>query len=283
VRSLGTETLDALAELGVRLSDVLSADRLLLVEGPTDETVLETWFPEHLRNPRVAVIQGDGGDSARYARHLRSWLAKADRFGDRRVLFLRDRDELSDVVIKKLEDGGFVKVPLRRELENYLLDPTAIAAVISERKHANVMPDEVATIVRDVADGLKQTVVLKRVCRDLAPIRLMDNELRRNLAKTQAGLDELQRAVAQRIKSPDEVRATIKSLWETAEKDVAERWDKDMLALASGEEVLAGIWQHFDLGGYSKATDGQLIATKMTDPPEELLVILEHFTTLGEG
>ena len=277
VRSLGSETLDALDELGVRLSDVLSADRLLLVEGPTDEAVLETWFPEHLRNPRVAVIQAGGGDSARYAGHLRSWLARADRLGDRRVLFLRDRDELPDAQIRKLEDGGYVKVPLRRELENYLLDAAALAAVLSERRHANITPEEVASVINIVADELKQTVVLKRVCRDLALIRLMDNQLRKDLAKTQAGLEELQEAVVGRIGSIDEVKATIGAFWVTAEKDVAERWDTDMLALAPGEEVLKAVWQHFGLSGYSKAGDGQLIAAKMIDGPAELLAILEQF------
>jgi hypothetical protein len=90
VRSLGSEALEALDELGVRLSDVLSADRLLLIEGTSDEEVFKIWFPEHLTNPRVALIPAGGGDNARYARRLQTWLTEADRLGDRRVLYLRD-------------------------------------------------------------------------------------------------------------------------------------------------------------------------------------------------
>ena len=96
VRSLGTRSLEALHELGVQLSDVLSADRLLLLEGPSDEGVLSVWFPEHMTNPRLAVIHAPGGDGARYAHHLQAWLSQADRLGDRRVLYLRDRDELPE-------------------------------------------------------------------------------------------------------------------------------------------------------------------------------------------
>lgn len=90
--------------------------------------------PEYLGNPRVAIIQAVGGDNARYARHLQDWLAKADRLGDRRVLFMRDRDELPEAEVRSLEEGGFVSVPLRREIENYLLDPEALSAVICERR-----------------------------------------------------------------------------------------------------------------------------------------------------
>lgn len=132
-RSLGSDALDALEELGVRLSDVLSADRLLLVEGPTDEALLRVWFPEELANQRVAVVNAVGGDNARYARHLRTWLAEADLLGDRRDLFLRDRDELSEADIKSLEAGGFVCVPLRREIENYLLDAAALADFVNTK------------------------------------------------------------------------------------------------------------------------------------------------------
>ncbi len=119
-----------LSSLGVRLSDVLTADRVLVVEGPSDEDVLEAWFPDVLRNPNVAVLHGGGGDNARFADRFAEWLTGVDRIGLRRVLYLRDRDELSPFALKKLQDSGTVAVLARRELENYLLDPAAVAAVL---------------------------------------------------------------------------------------------------------------------------------------------------------
>ena len=62
-----------------------------MVEGPSDEGVLSIWFPEVLRDPRVAVLHGNGGHNARHADQLAAWLAGTDRVGLRRVLYLRDR------------------------------------------------------------------------------------------------------------------------------------------------------------------------------------------------
>ena len=72
--------------LGVRLSDVLSATRVLVLEGQSDADVLGVWFPEILRSPAVAVLRGRGGDNARHADRLAEWLADVDRIGLRRVL-----------------------------------------------------------------------------------------------------------------------------------------------------------------------------------------------------
>jgi predicted ATP-dependent endonuclease of OLD family len=277
VKSLGSEALEALDELGVRLSDVLSADRLLLIEGITDEEIFKIWFPQSLTNPRVTLIPAGGGDNARYARRLQAWLTEADRLGDRRVLYLRDRDELPIAEVENLEKGGFVKVPLRRELENYLLDEVALATVISERKKRSVTPDDLLLVIREAADGLVQTVVLKRVCKELRPIRLMDNALQRELADQAAGLSELQSAVTARITSAEDVKTQIAELWRDAEEMVTAVWQDQWRSLAPGEEVLKGVWSKFELGGYSKSSDGKQIAAKMGEPPQELAEIIRKF------
>ncbi len=130
VQPVSADPLPLLDALGVRLSDVLSADRVLVVEGTSDEDVLQVWFPEVLRNPRVAVLRGRGGENARHADQLAEWLAGTDRAGLRRVLYLRDHDELAPEVLARLTRSQSVHVLQRREIENYLLDPDAIAAVI---------------------------------------------------------------------------------------------------------------------------------------------------------
>jgi predicted ATP-dependent endonuclease of OLD family len=53
VRPLTNEPSEALKALGVRLSDVLSADRLLIVEGDPDRQILTAWFPELMADPRM--------------------------------------------------------------------------------------------------------------------------------------------------------------------------------------------------------------------------------------
>ena len=106
VRPVDADPAGLLAALGVRLSDVLSATRVLVLEGPSDEDVLEAWFPDILRSPAVAVLHGGGGDNARHADRLAEWLARVDKIGLRRVLYLRDRDELSPRALKTLRPQG---------------------------------------------------------------------------------------------------------------------------------------------------------------------------------
>ncbi|WP_239313775.1 ATP-dependent endonuclease [Frankia sp. Cj3] len=278
VRALGSESLDALKELGVRLSDVLSADRILLVEGPSDEAILRTWFPEHLRNPRLVVVDGGGGDNARHAKRLQQWIDSADRLGDRKVLYLRDRDELPAGELAALSRTGAVKVGSGREIENYLLDPEALASVLTDRSGNAVNADEVAKTLGELADDLKQAVVLKRVCRNLHLPPLIDHKLRGDLGKRRAGLDDLKTVVA-RLKTAESLEAELDELWPKAQKAVDADWENQRLRLAPGEEVLNGLWGRYGLGGYSKKADGPAIAARMMAPPLELAADLKEFLT----
>jgi len=50
-----------LNSLGVRLSDVLSSDRVLVLEGSSDQDILDAWFPDVLRNPERGRASRRGG------------------------------------------------------------------------------------------------------------------------------------------------------------------------------------------------------------------------------
>jgi energy-coupling factor transporter ATP-binding protein EcfA2 len=56
-----------LSELGIRLSDVLSAERIRILDGPSDKDIFEIWFPNVIRDPHVAVVDGEGGYNAHHA------------------------------------------------------------------------------------------------------------------------------------------------------------------------------------------------------------------------
>jgi hypothetical protein len=90
VAPVDADPLPLLNSLGVR-PDVLSADRVLVPEGPSDQDVLAVWLAKVLRNARVAVLDGEGGDNAQHADRLAAWLAGTDRARLKRVLDLRDR------------------------------------------------------------------------------------------------------------------------------------------------------------------------------------------------
>jgi len=275
-----------LNSLGVRLSDVLSADRVLVLEGPSDEEVLGVWFPEVLRNPNVALVRGGGGDNARHADRLAEWLASVDRIGLRRVLYLCDRDELSPSVLKKLEDSKTVGVLGRRELENYLLDPAAVAAVFGSLvSDGATLPSagDVAAAMSEAAEGLRRRVVINRVCRQVGPTRpLMEHALRRQLADAGAAQDGITTAVLERLMSPEELSAQIAAAWEAAESDVISQAGEDLLAIAPGEEILNAVFQRFAGRHYNKRRDGVAIAKAMSAPPDEIRGLLEAFM-VGEA
>ena len=276
VQPVEDDAAEALSELGIRFSDLLGAERLLLVEGPSDRKVLAQWFPDRMLDPRVAVVEAEGGDDARLVDRFDAWLKALDRLG-RPVLFLRDRDELPARLLDRLEASSLVYVLRRRELENYLLDPAAIAKVLSEREPPIVVsPDRVLAALREAAEELKPVVVMKRVAWQLEPILLVDHRLRGQLARQRVTLEQFQAAVLERVPDPDEFRNRITDLWAEAEAVVNEAWEALALELAPGEDVLKRTWVALGTA-YDKQVDGPAVAAAMSAPPQELKQLVEDF------
>lgn len=195
VTSVNEDPSELLGSLGVRLSDILSATRILVLEGPSDEDILEVWFPHILRSPDVAVLSGWGGDGARYADRFADWISEIDKIGLRRVLYLRDRDELAASTLAKLEAMDTVEVLQRRELENYLLDPAAVTKVLNDlnlKGQPAASDDDVAMAIQEAAEDLRRMVIVNRVCQQVHPDQpLMDHRLRQKLAREGADRDAI--------------------------------------------------------------------------------------------
>ncbi|RPE27786.1 AAA family ATPase [Kitasatospora cineracea] len=282
VSAVTTDRIRVLRDLGIRLSDVLAADRLLVLEGPSDKAVLDVWFAEELRHPRVAVLAGGGGADARQADLLARWLADADQLEERRVLFVRDRDELSEGEVARLEKQGNVFVLPVREVENLLLDAEALARFVNEEQDgAGVAAGQVEAALRVAADALESTVVLKRVLAGLAPVRLADNRLRGELARERADADGVAAAVLERIPLREDVEAGIHRAWAEHAAAVREKWDADWRHLAPGADVLDTVLKGFLGRGYRKGTDGPALARLIRKPPEVLRGVFDAFMVDG--
>lgn len=279
VEQVSADPLPLVDALGVRLSDLLSADRVLVVEGASDEDVLQVWFPDVLRNPRVAVLHGRGGQNARHADQLPEWLAGTDRAGLRQVLYLRDRDELAPDVLERLTRSQSVHVLRRREIENYLLDPDAIAAVIGPLVPKGAPAPDAAAIaeaLKSAADRLRRKIVINRTAQRVTPPhQLMDTTLRKRLAEDGVDLSGFTSAVTQRLMTPAELTAQITTSWEEAEADVREHTGDALLEIGPGEEILDALFVQYAGQHYKKRVHGPKIAAEMS-PPEELA---ELFTT----
>lgn len=244
--------------------------------------------PGLLRNPRVVVLPGGGGYDARHADLLANWLKAADQLGQRRILYVRDRDELSGAFLAKLEGSPNTFLLPCREIENLLLDYDAIAKVINRERtkqgRDSVTGVDVAAIARSTADQLKTTIVMKRVMTDFAePIRLVDNAMRRKLERALPSQETLSSAVSDRVPQREDVQARINTAWGIHSAEVETAWEDKWEALAPGADVLKGIWQHFLGSGYSKSTDGPTLAREMTAPPKTLRDAFASFMSDSDG
>jgi putative ATP-dependent endonuclease of the OLD family len=122
-------------ELGMRLSSLFMYDRLVFVEGPSDESIIREFASI------LGVNFGQSNVGFIHLRGIRNFVSYAaeetlDFLSKRQVKmwFIIDRDEKDDGEIKSLEEklnGKATLVALRkREIENYLLSPRAIAELI---------------------------------------------------------------------------------------------------------------------------------------------------------
>jgi hypothetical protein len=223
----------------------------------------------------VEIIEAPGGDNARFADVLEGWIQAADRLPGRRLLYLRDRDELPRQLLDGLEASRAVHVLQRRELENYLLDPDAIAQVLAARGRP-VDPAEISMALRQAADALQSLVILKRVAWERASIRLVDRALLKKLAREGPDLTRLQAAIAGRLPS-DDLGDTLAERWAAVEAEITAHWGEHWQDLAPGEEVLDALWRKYLGDGYNKRMDGLAIAQAMSQPPDELRTLLVRF------
>jgi hypothetical protein len=131
-----------LREVGASLSDVFGADRVLWVEGPTEEAcfriLIETLMQRPLMGTVIAAVRDTGRLTTRHPSAALVWeiyckLSGAGALMPAALAFSFDRDgrsrrEMEDIL---RQSGGKVHFLPRRMYENYLVDADAIAAVLS--------------------------------------------------------------------------------------------------------------------------------------------------------
>jgi hypothetical protein len=197
-----------------------------------------------------------------------------------KFFFLRDRDELPEEQLDKFEQTPYVYVMDRREIENYLLDERAIAAVLSRDIGGKPIEAEVISqAMNEAIDSLKQQVILRTVCwrLQLLPNRLMDHKGRAALSARDAGIDDLLLFVRGRLRDPEDIERSIRAMWDEADRDITARWPSEKLGLAPGEEVLQSLWVQLSGRNYRKDEDGPQIAANMNEPPADLASIIDAF------
>ncbi len=132
-----------LAEIGSRLSDVFGADNVLWVEGSTEENSFPLIVSKIINKPLLgtailAVLNvGDlEGRLSANVMHIYKKLSEGGVILPPAIGFVFDREGRSLPEQQELikVSGGKVRFLPRRMYENYLINPNAIAAVISQLK-----------------------------------------------------------------------------------------------------------------------------------------------------
>ena len=155
VKPVDLAKLDELREvanqIGVSMTDVFGAERIIWVEGPTEEKCFPFIHSETIgswpRGVTVAPVVATGDFFSKTKRKdlvfdIYSRLSKAASPLVKTVTFSFDREDLGPNQVRDLEKraaGRLILLP-RRHFECFLIDPSAIAALI-----AKYVPDVVTT------------------------------------------------------------------------------------------------------------------------------------------
>jgi putative ATP-dependent endonuclease of the OLD family len=253
-------------ELGIRLSSLFLYDRLVFVEGPSDEQTLLVFAATLgiiLSQAGVGFITTGGARNYSYysSANTLGFLAK------RRVklYFVIDRDERDLPEIEKLErqlgNLGELRVLNRRELENYLIVPDALMTYINNRAGKSLVdsPEQIEVLVQEACAELFDTTLERRVlrmaCAPVIPDRQAVIDRQSETAFISALEAELDKAEQRLAKA----RANI-SEWLTTARDQFKDADlQEQLKIIPGDEILDFVFQKFGMR-FHKRKDGPRLA-----------------------
>ena len=264
------------AELGIRLSSLFIYDRLVFVEGPSDEEILRacaSTLDVNLDQYGVGFVHLGGSRSLSYFASGTTLSFLSNR--GVKMWFLIDRDEKNDEDIRKIKEslGNAVdsSVLSKREIENYLIHPRTLADQISARLNQNdpqlersLDPDEIAAQVDEAAENLKKITILKRVtrivCHPLYPERSRWWE--------KVGDKTVEERINEQFENWDsKLRESKNSIISETERQTAEveaQWNDRKLDLVEGELLLDALFNNYGLQFRKLGGDGAELAKRMT-------------------
>lgn len=271
-------------ELGLRLSSLFMYDRLVFVEGVSDEAVLREWANKlglHLGRANVGFVLMNGSRNMSYfaAEVTLNHLAKRQV----ELHFVIDRDERSspevDEIVRKLGNQTQTCVLNRRELENYLVCARAIAEFIRKKRlssgEAELEPPaeaDVTTAIDEAAESLKELAVSKRLSRQMKPIYF-----RQDKSDGDDAVSRLTVGIDKQIEELQIRKTGIAASYEAARSAVEASWDSEKLSIVPGDELLDTVCRRFGVR-FKKESDSLNLASLMTDGEidSEIKELLQH-------
>ena len=277
-------------ELGIRLSSLFMFDRLVFVEGPTDEDVIREWASIcgiNLAQASVGFVPMGG------VRNLAHFATEAtiNFLSKRRVsiFFMLDRDEREEAEVKRLSAQLGNKAELivlkKRELENYLLGPKAIAKFIElkyqllgVKNRKNVDVAEIEQGINICADALKDVAIERRVARIVClPIYPNRNDVL-NFDSGIALIDRLKEEYNSQKERLTQLEEKLEKIIDEQTKSVESNWSAKKRDLVPGDLLLDDLCKLFGVR-FNKERDSARLASLMEENEidSEIKGILNRF------
>ncbi|OKH35014.1 hypothetical protein NIES2101_38085 [Calothrix sp. HK-06] len=152
-----------LLEVGARLSDIFGADNILWVEGRTEELcfpiIVEKFLETPLMDTQIIGVQHTGDFESKHSKtifEIYERLSKGKGLLPPAIGFIFDKEKRTPTEMKDLERRSDKKIKfLKRTMyENYLLNPQAISAVLSQLDLGD-LPGTKAITAQDVEQWIK--------------------------------------------------------------------------------------------------------------------------------
>ncbi len=264
------------SELGLRLSSLFMFDRLVFVEGPSDEGVFREWASTLRVNFSQAnvgfVAMGGVKNFTHYAAQATLSFLSKRQIG---IWFVIDRDEKEPSEITVLEglfDGkATVKVLSKREVENFMIAPRAIKEFIAAKKALGSKKDndpptelEISQALDAEANNLKQMAIDKRVakslCKPVYPSAKALFDETSGVIFTDRLANELEKMSTQIAEA--QTRLIQESDAQT--KQVNDIWNTQKLSLVQGDILLDKVCQKFGVR-FKKERDSARLAALMKE------------------
>jgi len=254
------------AELGIRLSTVFMFDKLLFVEGPSDESVLREVAKKlsiDLARSNVGFVYLAGARNfAYFAAESTLELLSRRKI---RMWFVTDRDENTDAEITRMMErlGGRAKLKVfsKREIENYLLDGRAITTFIEEKQKAGGVsgpkpsPEDVERALVEEAGALRDEVIRLRLERRLlAPVFL---QTRASTGSIEERIRSSIGSLTQRLTQVESERAAIVG-------EVDRAWPGRALADVPGAVLIERVARRFGVSLSKDKGESERLARNMS-------------------
>lgn len=271
----------ALAELGSRNSDLLLADFVLFLEGPSDEKIIKSWAKTldlDFNSANVFCVPIGGARNFYYYANS-DVLRKVSSGSPIPHLFVIDRDEKSAETIRKIQEQiKNLHILDKREIENYLLMPKYILETARTKAQGNpdllkkletVNTRHIEQLISSEVQKLRKVVLFKRIREEIGGgtfvpdaalkeliEKLPDKNLRTLVDEFYNVTTKMTREKCSKSRIQTIVKKQISALDQTWKKEEQKR------SIAPGKEILKGIFGEFGFK-YDEIKDGERIAGQM--------------------